>query len=312
MIKNTDKPLLSICIPTYNRARYLKECMNSIVCQFADEDIYRQVEIVISDNASEDNTSELVKEYQEKYHNIKYFKNKENLGYDRNVIAVMLASEGAFVWTLSDDESLKVDTLISLFDVLNKYPEIAWICVSNGNSPITAIQKYDNGDDWLNDMGLAGGQISQNIYNRAYLPLDMDKYVGSLWIHYALAREAAAMRPQLLVKNLFLTPEKGHPCTWAKGGKIFLTIIGLNKIIRNLPSFGYDKKTVYKILKKLAIDSPRQVASAKINGLDTNVTNLKLLIVNFYPYPVNLLIAIFIFFIPRKFIIFLKSLCQKK
>ena len=47
-----NKPLLSICIPTYNRSYYLKECLDCIVCQFRDKEVCDQVEIVISDNAS--------------------------------------------------------------------------------------------------------------------------------------------------------------------------------------------------------------------------------------------------------------------
>ena len=55
-----NKPLLSICIPTYNRAHYLKECLGSIVAQFDDRDVRDNVEVVVSDNASPDNTRELV------------------------------------------------------------------------------------------------------------------------------------------------------------------------------------------------------------------------------------------------------------
>jgi len=306
------KPLLSICIPTYNRAGYLKECLESIVCQFEDRDIYRQVEIIISDNASEDNTGEVVRYYQENFDNISYHKHETNLGYDKNVESVITLAKGDFIWTLSDDEYIKPGSLIFLLGVFNKYPNVAWICINNGDDTDQDIREYNNGDDWLLAMELTGGQISQNIYNHKYLPISMDRYFGNLWIHYALAREVAATRPQLLIKNLFQSPESNHPCTWAKDGKILLTIIGLNKIITNLVSLGYKKKTIRKTLRKLAVDLPRQVASAKINGLDVSVKNFKLLFINFYQRPINLLLAIFIFFIPCKSIIFLKSLCQKR
>jgi glycosyltransferase involved in cell wall biosynthesis len=70
------KPLLSICIPTYNRAEYLDKSIASIIRQ---KEFHRgDVELVIADNASDDNTEEVVKKYQEKYENIVYFKNNEN------------------------------------------------------------------------------------------------------------------------------------------------------------------------------------------------------------------------------------------
>jgi abequosyltransferase len=64
MIKK--EPLLSICIPTYNREKYLRRLLDSIVFQkeFIDTN---DVEIVIADNASTDSTEELVNEYTKKY-----------------------------------------------------------------------------------------------------------------------------------------------------------------------------------------------------------------------------------------------------
>jgi abequosyltransferase len=70
-------PLISICIPTYNRKKYLKQCLDSIVNQ--DCFTENQIEIIISDNDSNDNTEKLVKEYQINYKNIKYFINDNNI-----------------------------------------------------------------------------------------------------------------------------------------------------------------------------------------------------------------------------------------
>lgn len=76
----SKKPLLSICIPTYNRELYLKRLLDSIVSQkeFTDTD---DVEIVIDDGPSKDNTEELVKTYQEKYKGkIRYYRNEKAIG----------------------------------------------------------------------------------------------------------------------------------------------------------------------------------------------------------------------------------------
>lgn len=72
-----DKCLVSICIPTYNRAPYLKKCLDSLVCQA--EFLNGDVEIVISDNASTDDTHNVVNEYQKTYGNITYHKNTMNI-----------------------------------------------------------------------------------------------------------------------------------------------------------------------------------------------------------------------------------------
>lgn len=84
-----SRPILSICIPTYNRADYLKKSLDSIVNQdeFTDE-----VEIVISDNASTDSTQEIAETYCEKYKNIKYFRNEENILAKNHPLALQRAT----------------------------------------------------------------------------------------------------------------------------------------------------------------------------------------------------------------------------
>jgi len=66
---------LSICIPTYNRAAFLGEALDSVIRQATDE-----VEIVVSDNASTDNTEALVREYQARFPRIRYHKNPGKSG----------------------------------------------------------------------------------------------------------------------------------------------------------------------------------------------------------------------------------------
>lgn len=113
-----NNPLLSICIPTYNRAAYLKECLDSIVCQFNDLEIYNQVEIIISDNASEDDTAGVIAEYQKKYVNIYYYRNEENIGAVKNFIAASGLSKGEYLWIFSDDDLQTDDSLKIIIDFI--------------------------------------------------------------------------------------------------------------------------------------------------------------------------------------------------
>ena len=65
-----NMPKISILIPTYNRAAFLRNALDSIVAQNA-----RDIECVISDNASSDDTAEIVKSFQKNHAYIKYFRN---------------------------------------------------------------------------------------------------------------------------------------------------------------------------------------------------------------------------------------------
>jgi glycosyltransferase involved in cell wall biosynthesis len=81
------KPVISICIPTYNREQLIGDCLDSVVSQINDNNL-SLIEIIISDNASTDNTKKIVETYQQKYSNISYYRNDSNLGLIRNIIKV--------------------------------------------------------------------------------------------------------------------------------------------------------------------------------------------------------------------------------
>ena len=64
-----QSPILSLCIPTYNRANILEKTISRIVsCRSFDSD----VELVISDNCSTDNTRQVCEHFAAKYDNVKY------------------------------------------------------------------------------------------------------------------------------------------------------------------------------------------------------------------------------------------------
>jgi len=83
---------LSICIPTYNRADALEDCLESIVKSKGYDD--ELVEIVVSDNHSSDATPMVVERYADKYKNVVYNRNKENIGGERNFIKVLSLASG--------------------------------------------------------------------------------------------------------------------------------------------------------------------------------------------------------------------------
>lgn len=97
----TDKPLVSIIIPTYNRANYLVESIESVLKQ-----TYENIEIIVSDNASTDNTFEVMQKYKDNK-KIKYFRNKKNIGMVSNwKKALYEYANGEYAMILSDDDYL--------------------------------------------------------------------------------------------------------------------------------------------------------------------------------------------------------------
>ena len=96
-----NNPVLSICIPTYNRAYILDKSLQTLVCQ----DIFQktnEVEIVISDNCSSDNTRSIVYKYINKYGDkIKYSVNQKNV-QDMNFPLALKLGKGKFLKLCND------------------------------------------------------------------------------------------------------------------------------------------------------------------------------------------------------------------
>lgn len=116
-VGNVMKPLLSVCIPTYNRCDILYDCIKSIV---TDEDFNSEVELVISDNCSTDETRFVVKDFMDKYPNIKYFRNEKNI-QDRNFLLALQRGTGEYRKLQNDYLGLLPGSLKIMKKYLRKY-----------------------------------------------------------------------------------------------------------------------------------------------------------------------------------------------
>lgn len=78
---------ISFCIPVYNQTELVRQCIRSII-EYKGLDI----EIVISDDCSTENIEELVRQIDDP--RVRYYKNADNLGHDRNIIASFSRAKG--------------------------------------------------------------------------------------------------------------------------------------------------------------------------------------------------------------------------
>lgn len=102
--------LLTIAIATYNRHDYLKENLDVLLPQC--KKYTNEVKVVISDNASEDNTGELISGYQSEYPGlITYNRNKENLGLQGNFSKAVELSHSKYIYLMGDDDILSPNFL---------------------------------------------------------------------------------------------------------------------------------------------------------------------------------------------------------
>lgn len=110
-------PTLSICIPTYNRSKFLSEALDSIIISL--KGFEDKVEIIISDNASTDNTIDIIKGYHSKHNFIRYNRNKENV-IDKNFFITASLARGKYIWIFADDDKMEEKAVRNVFNYINQ------------------------------------------------------------------------------------------------------------------------------------------------------------------------------------------------
>jgi glycosyltransferase involved in cell wall biosynthesis len=112
--------ILSLCIPTYNRGSYLQRCLDSIVRQVGDND---EVEIIVSDNASDDNTKDIVTPYINNYRNVKYFRHETSIGGNENLMQVLKYGKGNYLKLLNDYLGFEEGCALKMLEIVKNHSE---------------------------------------------------------------------------------------------------------------------------------------------------------------------------------------------
>jgi abequosyltransferase len=105
-------PLLSICIATYNRARMIGQTLDSIISQIRDE-----VEIIVVDGASTDDTPDVMRQYQDRCQTLRYHRLAVKGGVDRDYCYAVSFAAGKYCWLMTDDDIVKpgaINTVLAL------------------------------------------------------------------------------------------------------------------------------------------------------------------------------------------------------
>jgi glycosyltransferase involved in cell wall biosynthesis len=122
----STKPLVSVGVPVFNEAHFLRESLEALVQQD-----YSNIEIIISDNASTDATGEICQEYVNKYPWVSYHRFDANTGATNNFIYVLKAASGKyFMWAAGHDLWSK-NYVSSCVEILESHPKAVIACGSS-------------------------------------------------------------------------------------------------------------------------------------------------------------------------------------
>jgi abequosyltransferase len=202
-------PRLSICIPTHHgRGRFLREAVDSVLCQMTDA-LRGQVEICISDNASEDETQNLIARYSREHPGLFVSqRHAENLGFTQNLMSLVRLAQGDYCWLFSSDDHMAEGGLARVLDALAERPTLAGMTVDFrsydqsmtqmlGESHPAALlpshpertQVFTSPADIFRNCGSVQGNFSMQIFDRrlwleALVEIGEAKFAGYQYFPY--------------------------------------------------------------------------------------------------------------------------------
>jgi len=111
--------LISVVLPVYNGANRVSKAVESVLQQN-----YREIELIIVNDCSTDNTQQVIQRYQELDNRIKIINNTENLKLPKSINRGFSESKGDYLTWTSDDNAYKTDALKKMAEYLDSHPEV--------------------------------------------------------------------------------------------------------------------------------------------------------------------------------------------
>jgi abequosyltransferase len=209
------KPLFSICIPAYNRARYLPRLLDSIFAQS-----FRNFNVIICEDGSAERgaISEIVDAYSRTNPgSILYYENEKNLGYDGNVRQLIDKATGEFCFFMGNDDIMCPGALATVADVIERHPDVGLVLKSYAFSDKSAghveqevryfktERRFSAGREAILVCYRRSGVIAGYIIRRdpAYAAAT-DKYDGTLFYQMHLTAQVLLNRPAVSTPEVLI------------------------------------------------------------------------------------------------------------
>ena len=128
-----QQQLLTIGVPTYNRAAKLTRLLNAIQEEIAASNLEKEVCVLVSDNASTDQTPEVAREFMKADFDVAYNRHPVNVELDGNLRSLYTLATTPYIWFMADDDLPLKGAIRKLVDALREYsPDVL---LSSFNQP---------------------------------------------------------------------------------------------------------------------------------------------------------------------------------
>jgi glycosyltransferase involved in cell wall biosynthesis len=150
-------PLVTIAITVFNGGELIPRAIESALKQ-----TYSNLEILILDDTSTDNTGEVINQYREKDRRIVYVRNDKNIGYSRSLLKMAELVRGEYIQLLGADDWLAKNYIEVMVSGFESHADAACIAAEI----VTLRAMPDNGFDFLNTYLPKGSKITKGYYLR--------------------------------------------------------------------------------------------------------------------------------------------------
>ena len=199
---------LSICIPTYNRASLLAECIGALVPQVAPH----AIPICVSDNGSTDDTRSVVAHFRENvYPLIEYTGSEANDRIDRNILRAVSMATTEYAWIFGDDDRVAAGAVDAVLNQLESGPAVVYVnrsewmtdmsrVIRERTLPLRQNRMIDDPDVLLGEFAAYITFVGALVVNVArWRAIDPEAYLDTDFVHVGIVHEYFAAGDRAIV-----------------------------------------------------------------------------------------------------------------
>ena len=218
--------LLTIAIPTYNRAAKLRRLLTVIQEEVATSCLQGSVVVLVSDNASIDETPSVASEFSDSNISLEYYRQPENLGFDGNLRFLYDKAQTDYIWYISDDEIPLPGSISTIYQTLqDTNPDV--LLFSFAQPPGSTVRQFD----YQESVHLVTDQVLSIEHILRYTKLSifvirkinfnnyqwrtLDENIGSGWYYISLAFSVLEASQSLLlaiISKSLATCDEDYTC----------------------------------------------------------------------------------------------------
>lgn len=331
-----QKYLLAICIPTFNRSNYLRGLLENISFELEKYHILNDIQIVIVDGQSDDDTEGMVGNYKINC-DLKYYRRDVRVGIDKDIIKCVELSDAKYCWLFSDDDRFCEGAIFYLLTVLKKENDLNGCFCNRVSYDFNLKQKVAEVSEWpgktikedrffleksecIKNIGMDFGFISSQVVNTS----KWKKAVGSedygdlyksyyLMVHIIFKMMNDNCR-WFYIQHPLVMQRTGNDTLLNKEGVIKRQTVeheNFEKILNRHYNYGSDEH--YFFFNKMVSRLPRAIANLKSQKISysTQAYLLKLFYKKYKMYIRFWYLIVPIFFIPNFIFLWIKKIYFK-